>query len=74
MVKKINLDGPQAELEKIHIDGYSIKWDGFGKIFLGEVIVSAEDRKIDMIRLKMGSDAGGSGISGGGHTNSVGVP
>ncbi len=74
VVKKINLDGPQAELEKIHIDGYSIKWDGFGKIFLGEVIVSAEDRKIDMIRLKMGSDAGGSGISGGGHTNSVGVP
>lgn len=74
LVKKISLDGPKEELQKIHPDGYSIKWDGFGKIFLGEVIVSRHDRKIDMIRLRMGSDAGGGGISGGGATNSQTVP
>jgi len=74
LIKKISLDGPREEMKNIHPDGYSIKWDGFGTIFLGEVIVSAEVRKITMIRLKMGSDAGGGGVAGGGETNSAGVP
>jgi hypothetical protein len=74
LVKRIGLSGPAEELQNIHVDGYSIKWDGFGKIFLGEVIVSAQVRKITMIRLKMGSAAGGVGLSGGGETNSGWVP
>jgi hypothetical protein len=75
VVKEISVaDGPNEELKNVHIDGYSIKWDGFGTIFLGEVVVSAQNRKITMIRLKMGSDAGGSGSSGDGQTNSHWLP
>ena len=74
LVKRIGLSGPAGELANIHVDEYSIKWDGFGKIFLGEVIVSNQVRKITMIRMRMGSAAGGSGLSGDGETNSVWVP
>jgi hypothetical protein len=74
LVTKISLDGPVEELKNIHVDGYSIEWDGFGKIFLGEVIVSAQSRKITMLRLKMGSAAGGSGSAGDGETNSHWLP
>jgi hypothetical protein len=75
VVKKISVaDGPAEEVKNIHIDCYSIKWDGFGTIFLGEVVVSADNRKITMIRLKMGSDAGGGGSSGDGQTNSHTFP
>ncbi len=74
LVKKIDLSGPPEELKTMHVDGYSIKWDGFGKIFLGEVIVRDIDRHVTMIRLKMGSDAAGFATVGDGHTNSSTVP
>ncbi len=74
LVKKIELSGPQEELKAIHVDGYSIKWDDFGTIFLGELIVREADRHVTMIRLKMGSNAAGSGTVGDGHTNSGTIP
>jgi len=74
LVKKVTLKGPAAEVQNIHVEEYSIKWDGFGKIFLGEVIVSDLDRKVTMIRLKMGSDAGGGGSVGDGHQNGATAP
>jgi hypothetical protein len=74
LVKKIELDGPEDEKRKIHVDGYSIKWDGFGRIFLGEVIASDKDRRVSMIRLKMGSSAAGTATIGGGQTNGSTVP
>jgi hypothetical protein len=74
LVKKISLKGPAADLQTMHVEEYSIKWDGFGKIFLGEVIISDQDRRITMIRLKMGSTAGGSGTTGDGHSNGVTMP
>jgi len=74
VVRKISLNGPAAELQSIHVDEYSIQWDGFGKIFLGEVIVSDLDRRITMIRLKMGSAAGGGGSAGDGQHNGVTMP
>ena len=74
LVSKIVLKGPEAEQQKIHVDGYSIYWEGFGRIYLGEVIVSDQDRKVTMIRLKLGSDAGGSGSIGDGQQNGGTVP
>ena len=74
LVKKIDLDGPADELEKIQVDGNAIKWEGFGTIFLGEVIMRDEDRRVTMMRLKMGSDAGGRGTIVDGQTNGGTVP
>lgn len=74
LVKKIELDGPEDELKDMAVDGYSIKWNGFGRIFLGEVMMSDTDRHVTMIRLKMGSDAAGLASVGGGQTNGGTVP
>jgi hypothetical protein len=74
LVKKIELEGPENEKSKMKVDGYSIKWDGFGKIFLGEVIMTDKERRVTMIRLKMGSSAGGGGGVGDGQTNSITAP
>jgi hypothetical protein len=72
LVKNIELsDTEGGSIEK---ECYSIKWKGFGRIFLGELIISDKDRKVSIMRLKMGSDAGGHGSSGGGETNSSTAP
>ena len=71
VVKKIELEGPDDEKSKIKVDRHSIIWDGFGKIFLGEVIVTDKDRRVTMMRLKMGSSAGGTGGVTDGQTNSI---
>ncbi len=60
--------------DSIKPECYTIKWDGFGRIFLGEVIISDTERKTTMIRLKMGSDAGGSGSIGGAQSNGTTAP
>lgn len=74
LVKNIDLEGPAEELATMKVDENAIVWDGFGTIFLGEVIVREEDRQVTMIRLKMGSDAGGSATIADGHTNGTTVP
>lgn len=74
LVKDIVFKGPADEVKNMERDGYSIHWHGFGRIFLGEVIISEKDRRVTMIRLKMGSDAAGFGSIGDGQTNSGLVP
>jgi hypothetical protein len=70
LVTGIKLSGPAKEVEKIPPPvGNMIYWPGFGRIFLGEVLVGNCDRRITMVRLAMGSDAGGSGSVGDGSTN-----
>jgi len=69
LVSQIQLSGPQDELHCMSVDGYSIRWEGFGKIILGEVRVKGNDRSVTMLRLAMGSGAGGSGSGGGGNSN-----
>jgi len=72
LVKNIELSGTDGgSIEK---EWYTIKWDGFGRIFLGELIISDKDRKVTMVRLKMGSSGGGKGSAGGGETNSGTAP
>ncbi len=66
LVSKIELSGPQDEQQAVSlINPYTIHWKGFGRIILGEVHVKAQERRICMVRLAMGSDGGGSGTGGG---------
>ena len=69
LVREIHLSGPERDKHSITVDGYPIHWKGFGKIILGEVIVKGNDRRVTMVRLAMGSDAGGPGTAGSGQSN-----
>ena len=70
LVTAIHLSGPEDELEKIPEPKRNvIYWPGFGRIYLGEVLVGERDRRLTMVRLDMGSDAGGSGTIGDAGTN-----
>ena len=69
VVRNIQLVGPEAEKQAMTVQGYTIAWKGFGKIILGEVYVKGNDRQLTMVRLAMGSDAGGSGSAGSGQSN-----
>lgn len=69
LVRKIELSGTQDPEQPVTVDGYSIRWKGFGRIILGEVFIKGSDRRITMMRLAMGSDAGGDGTVGDGGSN-----
>jgi hypothetical protein len=69
LVEKIELSGPERELQDISVDGHTIYWKGFGRIVLGEVEIQCKDRSVTLVRLAMGSDAGGSGTAGSGQSN-----
>ncbi len=69
LVQQIELSGPPEELKYIHVDGYTIVWEGFGRIILGEVHVNDQKRRVTLVRLAMGSDAGGDGTVGDGQSN-----
>jgi hypothetical protein len=71
LVRDIQILGTQDEEHRVYRldDGYTIKWDGFGRIIVGEVFVKGNDRKVTLLRLHMGSDGGGSGSVGDGGTN-----
>lgn len=69
VVRGITLVGPQKEIDTIGVEGYTITWKGFGRIILGEIHVKGNDRQLTMVRLAMGSDAGGSGSVGSGQSN-----
>jgi len=66
LAREIHLSGTQDpnHLVRVEEDGYTIKWDGFGRIIIGEVFVKGNDRRVTMLRLHMGSDGGGSGSVG----------
>jgi hypothetical protein len=71
VVREIQLVGTQDADHQVYVlpDGYTIKWDGFGRIILGEVHVKGNDRLVTMVRLAMGSDGGGDGTVGGAGSN-----
>ena len=69
LVRNIRLKGPERERCRIHVQGNAIHWENFGWIYLAEVIVRPQDRQVTMVRLQMGSDAGGSGTVGDGQSN-----
>jgi hypothetical protein len=69
LVREIQLSGTQDPDHPVTVDGYTIIWEGFGRIILGEVFVKGCDRRVTMLRLAMGSDAGGDGSIGDGGSN-----
>ena len=69
LVQDIELSGKPDPEHPVTKDGYTIIWKGFGRIILGEVHVKGNDRRVTMVRLAMGSDAGGSGSVGDGSSN-----
>src|SRR5580658_5559675 len=69
LVRDIQLDGPEDEMQAISVEGYTIRWKGFGRLILGEVVVKGTNRQLTLVRLAMGSDAGGTGSVGCGQSN-----
>jgi hypothetical protein len=69
IVREIRLDGSEVEKQSMSVDGNTIVWKGFGRIILGEIYVKAHERRLTLVRLEMGSDAGGPGSAGDGKTN-----
>jgi len=71
LVRDIQLSGSQDPDHPVRVenDGYTIKWDGFGRIIVGEVFVKGNDRRVTLLRLHMGSDGGGTGSIGDGSSN-----
>jgi hypothetical protein len=69
LVREIQVEGPEDELRAITVEGYTIRWKGFGRLILGEVVVRGNNRQLTLVRLAMGSDAGGSGSVGCGQSN-----
>ena len=59
VVREIQLAGPENELQEMSVEGHTIRWKGFGRIILGEIHVKGHERRVTMVRLAMGSDAGG---------------
>ena len=74
LVRGIELIGPETEKSDIEVHGYTIRWRGFGTITLGEIHVKGNDRQLTMVRLAMGSPAGGSGTGGTGGSNGIIIP
>jgi len=74
IVREIRLSGPESELKNISVDGFTIVWDGFGKIILGEYLVKGHHRRLTMVRLAMGSDVEGDGSVGDGESNGQIIP
>jgi hypothetical protein len=72
IVREIRLVGSEKDKQGMSVDGNVIVWKGFGRIILGEIHVKAHDRRLTLVRLAMGSDAGGTGTAGDGHTNGQG--
>jgi hypothetical protein len=69
LVREIELEGPEDEMQSMTVEGYTIIWKGFGRIVLGEVVVKGNARQVTLVRLAMGSTAGGPGSMGCGQTN-----
>jgi hypothetical protein len=69
LVSHIELIGSEVDLQPFTVTDNRIHWKGFGRIILGDVHVKGQERKISLVRLAMGSDAGGDGTAGGGSTN-----
>jgi hypothetical protein len=69
IVREIHLSGPEQELQQMSVEGHTIRWKGFGRIILGEIHVKGHERRVTMVRLAMGSDAGGDASIGDAQTN-----
>jgi hypothetical protein len=57
IVRTIDWDGPPDPAAQI--DHHSVVVKDFGRIFFGEILITSTSRRLTMMRLELGSDAGG---------------
>jgi hypothetical protein len=69
IVREIHLNGEEKDQTGMSVDGNVITWIGFGKIILGEIYVKGHERRVTMLRLAMGSAAGGTAVAADGQSN-----
>ncbi|MBS1842340.1 MAG: hypothetical protein JSS69_08530 [Acidobacteria bacterium] len=69
IVKEIKVDSPGVKVE-----GHSIYVPGFGKVYLGELLIKRGEKTLTMLRFELGSTTGGSGSGGGTKTNGSHYP
>jgi hypothetical protein len=69
LVKEIQLIGSEKDQHGMCVLGNVIVWKGFGRIILGEINVKGHERQLTLVRLAMGSSAGGTAAAGDGQSN-----
>jgi hypothetical protein len=67
IVQKIEWDGPKHPDAEIH--GHVVVVRDFGKIYFGEMFISAHSRRLTMVRFQLGSPDGGEVTAADGETN-----
>lgn len=60
LVERIQWDGPLPAGAEVDEDSHVIVWPDFGKIILGEMLISDFSRRLTMMRLELGSPLEGS--------------
>jgi hypothetical protein len=63
-----------AALPDATIQGHVVSVPNFGKIYFGEMFVTAESRRLTMVRCQLGSDTGGEVTAAEGETNGTTWP
>jgi len=69
IVKKIEVDHPGVEVQ-----GHRIYVPGFGKVYLGELLIKQGEKTLTMLRYKLGSSTDGGGTGGSTRTNGQHYP
>jgi hypothetical protein len=72
IVKSIRWDGKPFPKSEIHDN--MVVLPEFGRVFFGELLISEYSRRLTMVRMALGSDAGGSASAGDVETNGVWSP
>jgi hypothetical protein len=67
IVKSIRWDGKHFPKSEIHDN--MVVLPGFGRVFFGELLIAQYSRRLTMVRMALGSDAGGSASAGDVETN-----
>lgn len=74
VVNKIEWVNEADAIPGVEIAGHSIKWPGFGTIYLGELIVAPDRKRVEMVRVQLGSPDGGDSGGGSGEPNGNEAP
>jgi hypothetical protein len=72
IVKSIRWDGKPFPKSEIHDN--MVVLPEFGRVFFGELLISELERRLTMVRMALGSDAGGSASGGEVATNGTWSP
>jgi hypothetical protein len=72
IVQKIEWDGPKHRDAEIH--GHVVVVPDFGKIYFGEMFISAHSRRLTMVRFQLGSPDGGEIVAADGEVPGGTIP